>query len=363
MKIFPLIIITISFLIILTIYNFCLYKLLTNEDFGHQYYLILIYFICEIFSFAFHFFSNKKEIIIGDINPYIVTTEMNVSYSISDISNNNMSNINISNVRNNSDNSYITMSSNNMTLNTSIGSQVSTIPFVGIKCISFVLTGFLDFLSKIFIYNAIKYMYHDSIFRSIAELSIITLGNFMIIKLKKSVYYYSIVGLVIIIIYLLIFVITRSLKGNIAGTLLLVEGGILNSIQYIIQCKFFTKGEQYVYRIVSWEGLFGAIFSFLTLIITSLISCPFDQEKNKSDNNNNYFFYSFCNGNKLEGNLIVFFSDVKNNLGWFIFYFLSCILYSFLSVFIMKYINVIYRVSLDSFRMLFFIIIMLIVNK
>ena len=186
MKIFPLIIITISFLIILTIYNFCLYKLLTNEDFGHQYYLILIYFICEIFSFAFHFFSNKKEIIIGDINPYIVTTEMNASYSILDISNNNMDNINISNVRNNSDNSYITMSSNNMTLNTSIDSQVSTIPFVGIKSISFVLTGFLDFLSKIFIYNAIKYMYHDSILRNITELSIIIFGNLMIIKLKRT---------------------------------------------------------------------------------------------------------------------------------------------------------------------------------
>ena len=359
MKILPLIIITISFLIILTLYNFCLYKLLTNEDFGHQYYLILIYFICELFSFFFYFVSKKKDIIIGDINPYIITTELNVSFPISDISN-NTSNISISNYRNNSENSSITMTSNNMSLNTSNASRVSTIPFVGIKCISFILSGFLDFLSKIFIYNAIKYMYQDSIFRNIIEIIIITSGNLIILKIKNSTYY-SIIGVIIIILYLLIFIITRQLKVDITGILLLVEGGVINSIQYIIQTKFFMKGEQFAFRVVSWEGIYGTIFSVLTLVIASFISCPFEQDKNID---NNYFdFYYFCNGNKLEGNILVFFSDIKNNLGWFIFYILSCILYSFLGVIIIRYINAVYRVSLESFRMLFFIIIMLIVNK
>ena len=359
MKLFPLILITISFLIILTVHNFCLYKLLTNEDFGHHYYLILIYFICEIFSFFFYFISKRKDIIIGDINPYIVTTEMNASFSVSETSNNNISNISISNIRNNSDSS-ISITSNNISLDDSIDTNISKIPFIGIKCVSFLISSFLDFLSKIFIYNGIKYMHHDSISRNLIELLIIILGNHIILKLRKS-FYYSIVGLVIIIIYLLIFIIAKNVKDNFTGSLLLIEGGLMNSIQYLMQSKFFLKGEQFIYRVVSWEGIYGTIFSFLTVIIASVIECPFEEEDNYSDNN--YTFNSFCNGKNLEGNLLSFLSDIKNNLGWFIFYIISCILYPFLGVFIIKYINVVYRVSLDSFRMLFFIIIMIIVQK
>lgn len=362
MKLFPLVLITIFYLIILTIYNYSLYKLLTNKNFGHQYYLILIYFLCELFAVFDYFISKKREIIIGDINPYIVTTEMSYSLSISDISNNNINNIgnnsSISNIRNNSDNSSMSLNSNNISSNGSIDSNISKIPFIGIKCISFILSSFLDFLSKLFIYNGIKYMYQDSILRCLIELLLVSFGSLFILKVKN--FYYSIIGLSIIIIYLLIFIISHKSKEDGTGNLLLLEGGLLDSIQYLIHSKFFIKGEQFIYRIVSWEGLYGSIFSFLILIIASVVSCPF--EKNNNNLDNDFDFYSFCNGDKLENSFLTFTSEVKNNISWFILYFISCIFYSFLGVFITKYINVIYRVSLDSFRMLFFIITLLIFN-
>ena len=383
MKLQFLIFITIIYILILSLFNYSLYKLLTNNNFGHQYYLILIYFLCECFSFIFHFVPRKGEIIIGDINPYIITTEFTASLSISDIdisNNNNTSNIyinsnsNISNIRNSSVNSSI--SENNLSNIGSEDSNISKIPFVGIKCVSFILTSFLDFLSKIFIYNGIKYMYQDSILRCIFEILIISVGSKLILKSKNS--FYSIAGLTMIILYLLIAICSKKVKENIIGILLFLEGGLMNSIQYLFQAKFFIKGEQFIYRIITWEGLYGTCFSFLTLILSSTIPCPFDNSKKNIENNNNsiddnknyddyddyYDFFSFCNGNNLENNIISFFSDINNNnnLLWFVLYFISCIFYSFLGLFIIKYINVVHRVSLDTFRMLFFIIILLISN-
>lgn len=373
MKIFPLIIITTIYLIELCLYNYSLYKLLTNKNFGHQYYLILIYFLCECFSIIYYFIPRKGEIIIGDINPYILTTELTASLSISDISNNNLSNIynysnsNISNIRNNSDNSCV--SDNNISNLNSEDSNISKIPFVGIKCVSFILSSFLDFLSKLFIYNGIKYMNQDSILRCVFEILIISCGSKIILKLKIG--FYSIIGLIIIILYLFMSFFTNKTKENVIGILLFLEGGFTNSIQYLIQARFFLKGEQYIYRIIAWEGLYGTLFSLFILVLSLIISCPFEQNKNnnKVDNKNknfdNYYydFFSFCNGNTLENNLISFFNDINNNLGWFILYFFSCMFYSFIGIFIIKYINAIYRVSLDTFRMLFFIIILLIKAK
>ena len=195
MKILPLIIITTIYLIVLCLYNYSLYKLLTNKNFGHQYYLILIYFICECFSIIYYFIPRKGEIIIGDINPYILTTELTASLSISDISNNNISNIynysnsNISNTRNNSDNSCV--SDNNLSNLNSEDSNISKIPFVGIKCVSFILSSFLDFLSKLFIYHGIKYMNQDSILRCVFEILIISCGSKIILKLKNWILFFN----------------------------------------------------------------------------------------------------------------------------------------------------------------------------
>ena len=369
MKLFPLLLITIIYLIILTLYNYSLYKLLTNKNFGHQYYLILLYFLCELFSFFYYFCSKKRGIIIGDINPFIVTTELTASLSVSDISNNNnfsnIGNSSISNIRTNSDNSSIDIASNNS--NDSMDSNITTIPFVGIKCIAFVLSSFLDFISKLFIYNGIKYMYQDSILRCIIEILMVSVGSLHLLKIKNI--YYLLVGLSIIVLYLFLFFVSHKLKANINGILLLLEGGLLNSIQYLVHSNFFLKGEQFIYRIISWEGIFGSIFSFLILVISINISCPFEQNDEEDNNiinnekDNSFHFNSLCNGNRLEDNLAIFFDDIKNNVAWFTVYIISCIFYSFFGVLITKYINAVHRVSLDSFRMLFFITALLFFNK
>lgn len=369
MKLLALILISILYLITLTFFNFSLYKLLTSNNFGHQYYLILIYFLCELFSFFNYLIYKNKRIIIGDINTYIVSADMNTSSSISDIINNNISYIEnnsiISNIRKTSENSIMSLTSNNFSSNYSIDSNTSKLPFLGIKCFSFIFSSFLDFLSKIFIYNGIKYMYQDSIFRNLIEILVVSFGSIIIFRLNKCCY--SIIGLSIIFLYLFLFIISHKLKANMVGILLLLDGGFINSIQYLIQSKFFIKGEQFIYRIVSWEGLFGSIFSILILIIVSFVSCPFEKKEIRNNINivnDNYFDYnSFCNGNKIEENFLTFFSEIKNNIGWFILYFISCLFYSFIGLFIIKYINVVYRVSLDTFRMLFFLIVFLILKK
>ena len=369
MKLLPFLIITIIYLIILTLYNYSLYKLLTNENFGHQYYLILIYFLCELFSFFYYFCSKKRGIIIGDINPFIVATELTASLSISDISNNNnysnFGNSSISNIRSNSDNSSIDIASNNS--NDSMDSNITTIPFVGIKCVGFTLSSFFDFLSKLFIYNGIKYMYQDSILRCIIEIIMVSVGSLYILKIKNI--YYFLIGLSIIVLYLFIFFISNTVKTNINGIILLLEGGLINSIQYLVHSNFFLKGEQFIYRIVSWEGIFGSIFSLLILVISINISCPFEQNDDddntviNNEKDNSFHFSSFCNGKKLESNISTFFADIENNVGWFILYIISCMFYSFFGVLITKYINAVHRISLDSFRMLFLITALLFFNK
>lgn len=369
MKLLLFLFITIIYLIALTLYNYSLYKLLTNKNFGHQYYLILLYFLCELFSYFYCFCSKKRGLILGDINPFIVATELTASLSISDISNNNnfsnIGNSSISYIRSNSDNSSIDIASNNS--NDSMDSNITTIPFVGIKCVGFALSSFLDFISKIFIYNGIKYMYQDSILRCLIEILMVSVGSLYILKIKNN--YYFLIGLSIIVLYLFTFFASHKLKANINGILLLLEGGLLNAIQYLVHTNFFLKGEQFIYRIVSWEGIFGSIFSFLILIISINISCPFEQ--NNYDNNNvinnekniSFYFNSLCNGNRLEDNISKFFSDIENNITWFILYIISCMFYSFFGALITKYINAVYRVSLDSFRMLFLITVLLFFNE
>ena len=369
MKLLPFLLITIIYIILLTLYNYSLYKLLTSENFGHQYYLILIYFLSELFSLFYYFCSKKRGIIIGDINPFIVTTELTASLSISDISNNNnfsnIGNSSISNIRSNSDNSSIDIGSNNS--NDSMDSNITTIPFVGIKCVSFTLSSFFDFLSKIFIYNGIKYMHQDSILRCIIEIIMVSVGSLYILKIKNI--FYLLIGLIIIILYLFIIFISHKSKTNINGIILLLEGGLMDSIQYLVHSNFFIKGEQFIYRVISWEGIFGSIFSFLILIITINVSCPFEQNDDNNDNviinekDNSFQFNSLCNGNKLENNIFSFFSDIEKNIVWFLLYIFSCMLFSFFGIFITKYINAVYRVSLDSFRMLFFITVLLFFNK
>ena len=161
---------------------------------------------------------------------------------------------------------------------------------------------------------------------------------------------------------MLIYCVSSKIKGNPLGIFLLTEGGILDSIQLLIQIKYFSKGELYIHRIIFWEGVYGSIFSILTLISLPFIACPFKKD-NQIEQNNYFNYHSFCNGDNLEDKLLLFFSGIKNNVIWFIIYLISCLFYSFLGVFIIKYINAVYKVSIDTLRMFFFIIVLHINNK
>ena len=116
-------------------------------------------------------------------------------------------------------------------------------------------------------------MNQDSILRCLIEIIIVSLASFFILRLKNI--YYSIICLSIIIVYLLIFILSQKIKANIIGIVILSEGGFINSILYLVQYKFFIKGEQFIYRIVYWEGLYGTIFGLIFFFLLSFISCFF----------------------------------------------------------------------------------------
>lgn len=372
--------ITIIYMLILFLYNYSLYKLLTFKSFGHQYYLIFIYFFAEIFNFILYWFFKKKDIIIGDIHPYIYC-EMSDDMALNEISNQTTSNItNTNNELQNSHNSGEIINTSNTSSNLSLSNSDiiysnSIIPYVAVKINSFVLSGFLDFVSKIFIFNGIKYMHQESIIRCLIELVLLSIGSKYCLNAKISnILLYLSIGILMIVIYIILYFLYPIIKEQYFGFLLFGEGAVLTCAQYLLHVKFFQKGELYILRIVSWEGIFGTIFSAILVFASIYLECPFlnnttyhiDKDKSSVDkmpidNNTEYLF--FCNGNTLESNLMDFFGDLQYRWGWFLFYFLSCLFYSFIGVFITKSINVVYRVSLDTCRMMLFIIIGIVFNK
>ena len=274
------------------------------------------------------------------------TTEIRQS-SFQNITTNNISAINNSN--------------NNSTLNYS-DSIVSVRPFVGMKSISFIIPSLLDFLSKIFIFNGIKYLEKDNIFRCILELIIGIIGGKSMYK--STTKFYTLLGPLIILLTLLIsffyFQISENIsnlffkKQEVIGVIFCIVGEILECSQFLLQALFFKTGEPLFYRTITFEGVYGIIISSIILLITIIYSCPFDSLNTS---------YNFCNGDSLENGFDEFFSDIKNNHICFTFYCLSCIFISFIGVFITKYVSVIYRIGIDSCKIFFFIFIQMIIGR
>ena len=197
MRIFPLIIIPLIYLIVVTIFNYCFISLITNKTFGHHYYLILIYFILESLSVICFLIPKKKEEIIIDnqLGPLSTHNLNSTMTTTTEIRQNSFQNSNT-----NDNLSAMNNSNNNSTLNYS-ESEVSVRPFVGMKCISFIIPSLLDFLSKIFIFNGIKYLEKDNIFRCILELIIGIIGGKLMNKLTTK--FYTLLGpLIILYLYL-----------------------------------------------------------------------------------------------------------------------------------------------------------------
>lgn len=355
MRLLPLITITLIYFIVLTTFNYCFISLITNKSFGHQYYLILIYFISESLSVICYLIPKKKEEIAIDdqLGPL---SDQNLNSTTTDIRQNSFQNMNTT-----TNNFTINNSNNNSTMNYS-ESIVSVRPFVGMKCISFIIPSLMDFLSKLFLFNGIKYLGKDNIFRCVLELIIVIIGGKLMYKFSTK--FYTLLGPLIILFTLIIsflyFQITERLsdlftnQDEIIGVILCVLGEIFECSQFLIQALFFKTGEPYFYRTVTFEAAYGIIFSCILLLITMIKTCPFNNLNNSSN---------LCNGDSLENNFDEFFSDIKKNHIIFTFYYLSSIFVSFIGVFITKYVSLIYRVAIDSCKIFFFIFIRMIIGR
>ena len=350
MRVFPLIIITFLYLIIVSIFNYSSYSLLTSSSFGHQYYLIIIYFLSETLAVVCFFIPKKDEIFIDDqLGP--LTTNLNATFaSTSEIPQNTNPNNSITNVTGiNNSNNY----NNNTTINYTETIE-SVRPFVGMKWISFIIPSLIDFISKLCLFNGIKYMKKDLIFRCIIEIIIGMIASKLIYNYPIKCYalFSSFIILCILVMSFIYFQISRYMpslfsdKEELTGIIFIIIGEILESSQFVIQALFFQTGEPFFYRTLSYEGVYGSILSIFTLFITMLCSCPYNNDNNLD---------SFCNGDSLEKGMGNFFSDIAKNYKWFIFYFFSCIFNSFIGVFITKHISLIYRMTIESCKIFFYI--------
>ena len=348
MKVLPLVIITSLYLIVISIFNYSSYSLLTSSSFGHQYYLILIYFLTESLAVICYLFPKKDEIFIDDrLGP--LTTNLNATFqTTSEIAQNTNPNSNsISNVNEmNYSNNYNTTINYTETMD-------SNKPFVGMKWVSFIIPSFIDFISKVCLFNSIKYMKKDLIFRCIVEIIIGMIASKLIYNYSIKCYalFGSFIMLLILFMGFIYFQLSESVpklfsgKEELVGVIFNIIGEILSSSQFVIQALFFQTGEPFFYRSLSYEGAYGSILSILTLFITMLCSCPV---------NNNDNLDTFCNEDSLEKGVGDFFSDIAKNYKWFLLYFFSCIFNSFIGVFITKYISLIYRMTIESCKIFFY---------
>lgn len=348
MKNNTLIIITIIYLILSILFNYGVYHLIVINESNDQYFLIFIYFLSEVLAFLFFFFPKSKDKIIAyTLGPILITDES----------------MNISN---------ITISDNNVTNNftTSIGATDSHIstkqPFVGMKWISFAIPCLFDFLSKFFIFNGLKMLGNEIIFRSIIELSLIILISKIFLKSKYDKF--SIIGVFTILFGLIIssfyFHLTKGIKlyfdsdkFGILGMLLCTLGEIFSCIQLFFQVKYFKIGEKFCFREIAWEGLFGLIISFIVFELSIFIPCSNETNENRHKS----FFYCYKDPESLTPFKFLL-NNIKNNIAWNIIIFLISMLYNLLGAILTKYVGEVYKVAVDVGRVSIILYLILFIN-
>ena len=344
MKRKALIIITFIYFLISLLYNYSLYPLLILNDNINQYFLILIYFLSELFSFLFLLYSKKNEIKLSIFLGLVVSAEES-RYS-SSLSNLSRSLVNLS---------YTKIS--------------SLQPFIGMKWISFILPSIFDFFSKFFIFNGLKILENDIIIRDIVGLLII----FLLSKfLLKSIYIqFSIIG-VIIIFFSLVFVcfycqISKDIKLyfnynnlGIIGMLLCIGGEIFACIQTFFQIKYIKIGEKYCSRDIAWEGVFGSIISFIVFQFSLIVPC-YDTDYNDDEILKKKFWY--CCKDKSYSSYNNFFNNLRDKIIWYLAYFFPCIFINLLGITISKYIGEVYKSAVCISRLSIIMIIVLVVHN
>lgn len=350
-KILPLLIISFIYLFISFIFNFSLYHL-SKDNNNHQFYMITIYFFGEIISFGLFLFPFKKKTLVN----YRLAP---INFSRNNSNNNSsLSEDNTLNMESEFENNEFTDIENDRNFNLEQ-------PFIGLKIISFLIPGLLDFFSKFLIINGINILATDSIFRPAIFMIFTIIFSIYILKLNYDIY--SKIGYVSIIVTLIIGGIYYQcfdsiqdlhLKSNIIlGLSFFFIGELLSSFQYILQAKYFMIGDIHCFKVVAFEGLTGFILSIILLLFAINIRCPFSS--------NSKFNSIFCNGNHFESDIFKALNDIKNNNKkiWIIFYFFSPILYSLFGTLLIKYNGIISRVGTESSGMCFWIFILAIINN
>jgi hypothetical protein len=342
MKINTLIIITVIYLILSILFNYSIFQLIIVNESNDQYFLIFIYFLSEVLAFLFFFLPKSKDKIISyTLGPIIITDEsMNISNA--SISDNNITPNNITTSFNATDSRMSSMQ-----------------PFVGMKWISFLVPSIFDFLSKFFIFNGLKMVGNEIILRSIVELVIVLI--FSKIILKSQYKKFSLLGVLLILFGLIIsafyYHLSQSIKlyfnndsYGILGMLLCVFGEIFGGIQLFFQVKYFKIGEKYSYREIAWEGLFGLIFSFLFFELSLIIPCSNENENNNDENEREiHKIFLYCYRDSLPPFKFLL-SNIKNNIAWYIIFFLFSMFYNLFGVILVKYIGEVYKAAIDVSR-------------
>ena len=344
-----LIIITVLFFSLSSLFNYCLYPLLITNKYVDQYFLIFLYFLSEIFSFFFLIFAKKKEKNLMYAFGPVLGVEESVNFSSFSDTFNNMT----------------TTTSINIT-NTVVSSKQ---PFIGMKWPSFFFPALFDFLSKFFIFNGLKILESDIILRSIIELLIVFSLSKLI--LQSTYNRFNLVGSVIIFLSLIFvcFYCQMSKKINlyfeynnfsIIGMLFCLTGEIFCAIQIFFQVKFIRIGERHSSREIAWEGVFGLIISYIFFQF-SLLFPSYETDYNNNEKLKIKLWY--CLKDKTYSAIPYLFSDFKTNIIWYFLFFLVCILYNLIGTIISKYIGEVYRSSINVGRLAIIIFLVLFIHN
>ena len=347
MKRNALILITFIFFSISTLFNYSLYPLLISNDNSNQYFLIFIYFLSELISFLFLLYSKKNDKKLSTTLGTVAWVEESmVNSSLSETYNNNSTTMNLSQTK---------ISTNQ--------------PFIGMKCVSFILPSIFDFFSKFCIFNGLKILENDIIIRDIVELLIIFF--FSKILLHSLYIRFSILG-AIIIFCSLIFVcfycqISKDIKlyfnynnDGIIGMLLCLAGEIFICIQTYFQLKYIKIGEKYCSREISWEGVFGLIISYIVFQISLIFPC---YEADYTDDQILKKKFWYCVKDNTHSPFKNLFNNLREKIIWYLVYFLTCVFNNMIGLIISKYIGEVYKSTVCISRLSIIMLIVLIVHN
>ena len=148
---------------------------------------------------------------------------------------------------------------------------------IGMKCISFALPAFLDFLSKVFIYNGLLFIKnYNTIMQPLISIVISSMVTFFCEKHNKISKRPIIACLYLIgfVLVLLSFMFGgfehNSFKDDYAIYLILIGEGI-KLTHFYVQDMFIQKGEQISVKQVGFEGMFGLLYSGILVIAMCLL--------------------------------------------------------------------------------------------